>query len=282
MILGLFFKEDKMYKFFEMLSALKFLLALFGGIVLLYALMIIAFFLNEFFCSLLFTVSDGVSNSNSPGFEESILIVAIFIAAFAMYLNRKNTSEKAALDVLYRFDQDDKLVKAKKVYGAVMRGELYLEEIFPELKDDCSIYHTDHVRATIVIDDEKMTVKEVYDSIIYLLNYMEEMALGVRVGIYNYKIILGARRKDIIKIYFVFEDFIEIGMRKEKIKMYSTSKKVLDRMAIEENKYGIDESSPKMRAKLYEHFEWLVKERLVKDGNRRNVIYTDFPFFYEL
>ena len=55
MILGLFFKEDKMYKFFEMLSALKFLLALFGGIVLLYALMIIAFFLNEFFahcCSL--------------------------------------------------------------------------------------------------------------------------------------------------------------------------------------------------------------------------------------
>ena len=88
---------------------------------------------------MLFTASDGVSNSNSPGFEESILIVAIFIAAFAMYLNRKNTSEKAALDVLYRFDQDDKLVKAKKVYGAVMRGELYLEEIFPELKDDCSI-----------------------------------------------------------------------------------------------------------------------------------------------
>ena len=124
-----------------------------------------------------------------------------------------------------------------------------------------------------------MTVKEVYDSIIYLLNYMEEMALGVRVGIYNYKIILGARRKDIMKIYFVFEDFIEIGMRKEKIKMYSTSKKVLDRLAIEENKYGIDESSPKMRAKLYEHFEWLVKERLVKDGNRRNVIYTDCPFF---
>ncbi|SFV87850.1 hypothetical protein MNB_SUP05-SYMBIONT-5-1023 [hydrothermal vent metagenome] len=102
----------------------------------------------------------------------------IIISVVAIYMQRKTAKQKATIEYLRILSTDDRLKKA----GKILR-----------------IYYNDNEKnIAIIASSDKKDIKEIKLEVVFLLNYFESLAIGVKVGIYDFNTVRLSRKQQII------------------------------------------------------------------------------------
>ena len=118
----------------------------------------------------------------------------IVISVVAIYSQRKTTKQKAAIEYLRLLSTDNRLIDASAV----------IKKIHNNPKKSIETIATS-------TDDESQKVKK---EIVFLLNYFESLAIGIKVGIYDFKTVKLSRNKQIIHTFEYSKPYV-YNIRKE-------------------------------------------------------------------